>query len=177
MPQLLYTKQFGEIEVEKSWVNGAHHVARLTNGAYVHITGLPINSKGELEAVLPGEELEKSLKWFDHRHDDEEQAKAKKIVFDKDGFPYFEDGSPVKSPSELVQALNPGPVLDAALMALSRKLDQDKKVAAVVEKQKAGKVAKGMKKRPAAGPKQAAGEAAAPALPAAPQPEGRTITV
>jgi hypothetical protein len=152
MGQKLFTKSYGEIEVECSWVEGPHHLARLTNGAYVHITGLPVNSKSELRAVLTGEDLEKALDWFDHRHDGKEQV-FKRVMFDADGAPIFEDGTPVESPSDLVQALKPGPVLDAALMALSKKLEEKRRAENLAQKE-AGSVAKGMKARKLAGPKK-----------------------
>jgi hypothetical protein len=132
MAQKLFTKKFGEIDVEQSWVDGPHHVALLTNGAYCHIAGLPIKTKGELRAVLTGEDLAKAEHWFDHRHDEDEKA-PRRIMFEADGMPTFEDGTPVESPSDLVQCLKPGPVLDAALMALATKMAAKKAVEAKVQ--------------------------------------------
>ena len=174
MGQKLFTKSYGEIEVECSWVEGPHHLARLTNGAYVHITGLPVNSKAELRAVLTGDDLEKALDWFDHRHDGKEQV-FKRVMFDADGTPIFEDGTPVESPSDLVQALKPGPVLDAALMALSKKLEEKRRAEKTAQK-KAGAVAKGMNTKKMAGPKKPPVGAKAPAPPP-PDPEAVAITV
>lgn len=122
MSQKLFTKRFGMIEVERSWQNDKHHIAKLTNGAYCYIDGLPIRDKSELSAVLTGEDLAAALEWFDHRHD-EEEAPPRRILIEPDGTAVFEDGTPVESPSDLVQALKPGPMLDAALMILTRKLD------------------------------------------------------
>lgn len=133
MAQKLFTKKFGELDVERSWVDGSHHIALLTNGAYVHITGLPIKTKGELRAVLTNEDLAAAEKWFDHRHDDDQQA-PQRIMFEADGTPVFEDGTPVESPSDLVQSLKPGPILDAALMALAIKMAAKKAALAKVQK-------------------------------------------
>jgi len=129
MAQKLFTKKFGEIEVEKSWQEGGQHIALLTNGAYVHITGVPVRTKAELRAVMDGEALAAAEHWFDHRHDDDEKA-PRRIMFEADGSPVFEDGTSVESPSDLVQSLKPGPVLDAALMALATKMAARKAVEA-----------------------------------------------
>jgi hypothetical protein len=121
MFQKLFTKKYGELKVVRSWQEGPNHIALLTNGAYVHITGLPVKTKAELQAVLTGEDLEKAENWFDHRHEEVENPPLR-IMFEADGTPIFEDGTPVESPSDLVQSLKPGPVLDAALVALARKM-------------------------------------------------------
>jgi|WetSurMetagenome_2_1015567.scaffolds.fasta_scaffold548462_1 hypothetical protein len=139
MAQKLFTKKFGEIEVEQSWQEGSFHIARLTNGAYVHITGLPVRTKAELRAALRDEALAAAEHWFDHRHDDDEKA-PRRIMFEADGSPVFEDGTLVESPSDLVQSLKPGPVLDAALMALAGKMAARK--AAEVQKEQAGEKVK-----------------------------------
>lgn len=134
MAQKLFTKKFGEIEVEQSWQEGGLHIALLTNGAYVHITGVPVRTKAELRGAMDGEALAAAELWFDHRHDDEEKA-PRRIMFEADGSPVFEDGTPVESPSDLVQSLKPGPVLDAALMALATQMAARK--AAEAKKQQA----------------------------------------
>jgi hypothetical protein len=139
MAQVLFTKKFGEIEVEKSWQEGTNHIALLTNGAYVYITGVPVRTKAELRGVMDGADLAAAEHWFDHRHDDAEQA-PRRIMFEADGSPVFEDGTPVESPSDLVQSLKPGPVLDAALMALATKMAARKVVEA--KKQQAGEKVK-----------------------------------
>ena len=131
MAQKLFTKKFGEIEVEQSWQEGSYHIARLTNGAYVHITGLPVRTKTELRAVLRDEALAVAEHWFDHRHDDDEKA-PKGIIFRGDDV-LFEDGTPVETPSDLVQSLSPGPGLDAALMVLAIKMAAKKAVEAKKE--------------------------------------------
>lgn len=125
MAQKIYTKKFGEIEVERSWTDGPHHIAKLTNGAYCHITGLPIYNKSELAAVLTGADLEDALNWFDHRHEAEE-GPPRRIMFEADGTPVFEDGSPVENSADLIQSLKPGPVLDAALQAFYKKQEAKK---------------------------------------------------
>jgi len=155
MTQKIYTKRFGTIEVERSWQDGTFHIAKLINGAYSHINGLPIKNEDELKAVLSGPDLEDALEWFTHRHEREEEA-PRRIMFEADGTPLFEDGTPVESPSDLINSLKPGPLLDAALIALARKMDQRKEVRAFQET-KAGAVAQELagkqpKARPVKGP-------------------------
>jgi len=159
MSQKLYPKKFGEIEVECSWQDGAHHIAKLSNGAYCHITGLPIKDKSELKAVLTGDDLEAALNWFDHRHEAEENP-PRRIMFEADGTPLFEDGTEVERPSDLLESLKPGPILDAALMALARKLDAKKEAERLATESKAGKVAKKMVGGKKPGGKKPAGKSA-----------------
>jgi hypothetical protein len=149
MPQIISTKN-GVIEVERSWSDGPHHIALLTNGAYCHITGLPVRDKKELRDVLSGEELEKALHWFDHRHEEDTKA-SRRIILEPDGTPIFEDGTPVESPSDLYQFFKPGPVLDAAIKALVLKLEAREKAQKLAQT-KAGKAA-----RKLAGPKKGGG--------------------
>jgi hypothetical protein len=154
MAQKLYTKQFGELDVERSWSEGAFHIALLTNGAYTHITGQPVTSKEEFRfAGLTGEELVKAEDWFEHRHDEPVGA-PKKIMFEADGTPMFTDGTPVESASDLVASLQPGPILDAALLALAKAKDARAKVEAS-KTTKAGKAAVAAKKKTKAPPKAA----------------------
>lgn len=120
MSQKIYTKHFGEIEVERSWARDGVHVARLTNGRYAHISGLPVQSMEELEAALPSSELERARKWFEHRHD-EPEVQPKRLLIDSDWNMVFDDGSPVESPDELRLHMRPGPMLDAALVVFAAK--------------------------------------------------------
>lgn len=166
MAQKLYPKNFGMIEVERSWQDGSFHIAKLTNGAYCHISGLPVKEEAELRAVLTGETLNQALDWFRHRHEMEENP-PRRIMFEADGTPMFEDGTPVDSPSDLYESLKPGPLLDAALIGLVRKMDRQKEVEAmtetpagiIAEEMKAGKVVVPPRKPPPKGggrPKQQA---------------------
>jgi hypothetical protein len=128
MAQKIYPKRFPSFEVDTSWQDGTLHIARLTNGTYAHITGLPINNVEELRGCgMPPAELERALNWWEHRHDLVE-ANARRIIFEPDGTPLFEDGTPVSTPSELIGSLEPGPVLDAALIMLARKLDKEEQL-------------------------------------------------
>lgn len=173
MPQIISTKN-GTIEVERSWSEGPHHIARLTNGAYCHITGLPIKDKKELREVLTGEDLEKALHWFDHRHDEETKA-ARRVILEPDGTPVFEDGTPVESPSDLYQFFKPGPVLDAAIKALVLKQEARDKAQKLAQT-RAGRAAQKL-----TGPKKGAGtqkkETAGKAPPKPPGPAAETATI
>jgi hypothetical protein len=171
MSQIIGTKN-GAIEVERSWSDGPHHIALLTNGAYCHISGLPITSKKELQDVLTGEELQKALHWFEHRHEEQTKA-ARRIILEPDGTPIFEDGEPVESPSDLYQFFKPGPVLDGAIRALVLKQEAKAKT----QKQaatKAGAAAKKLADKKGGGPKKAPGSKTA--LPGA-APEAPTTSI
>lgn len=115
MSQTLHTKQFGDLKVVMSFHEPPYHVALCENGAYVDINGLPIKDKTVLRKAIPVEFLPDALDWFDHRHE-REGTPVKKIRIEPDGSCIFEDGSPVTSSSQLVQAIKPGPMLDAALL-------------------------------------------------------------
>lgn len=126
MPQILQTKNFGELEVEHGgWQDGSGgisgstiHIVRLTNGVYCHSSGLPVQNKSEFaQAGMRGDDLLKAENWFDHRHDSEDNP-PQGVVFRPDGSVAFEDGTPVTQSAQLMQCLPPGEFLDAALKTL-----------------------------------------------------------
>ena len=139
MGQFLGTKNYGVIEVESSFpvaskfdgegniIQQGGHIALLANGAYCHVTGLPIASEEEIVAVfttadgkvIKGSEqvLKDALEWFRHRHENE-QAPLPRIMFDHQGWPFFETGAPVEKEEDLYQCLKAGPVLTAAIVGL-----------------------------------------------------------
>jgi hypothetical protein len=122
MGQFIHTKNFGSIELEHGgWQNGSFHIARCTNGAYVHITGLPVKAKKEfVQAGMEGADLEAAKHWFDHRGETAENPSLR-VMVEPDGSCIFEDGSPITSISQLTQALKPGPMLDAALLWFTKR--------------------------------------------------------
>ena len=124
-PQKLYTKKFGELEVMASWAEPPNHIALLSNGSYVHITGVPIADKAVLRKTLPMDVLAAALDWFDHRHE-QKTPESMRIMIESDGSFAYEDGTPITSLSQLTQALQPGPILEAALLWFTRKQDTDK---------------------------------------------------
>jgi len=139
--QKVFTKSFGVIEVERSWVvvpkqneegsiiRQGGHIAQLTNGAFVHVTGLPIKSEAEIKAILSTPDLravrDEALEWFRNRGTGEEAA-LPKIMFDNNGYPQFEDGTPVEKMDDLYNCLQPGPVLTAAIIGLNKKMEAEK---------------------------------------------------
>ena len=131
MPQVIHTKDFGDILIEKAWVNGTMGIGVTPSGAYVHLSGLAVNSREEFEAVhMNAEELADACYWLDHRHDIEEEA-PKRIVFNPDGSYEFEDGTPINSITELIDAMGQGnPALEAACLWFSQETlrRQDKAV-------------------------------------------------
>lgn len=136
MGQLIYTKNYGLIEVDRSWqvcgkqdaegnqILQGGHIALLANGAYCHISGLPIESEEEVKAILCTKDmkgvLDEALEWFAHRHDLDHPA-LPRIMFDANGWPFFEDGVPVEKEEDLYQCLKPGPILTAAIVGLSKR--------------------------------------------------------
>ncbi|MEW6385911.1 MAG: hypothetical protein AB1491_00120 [Thermodesulfobacteriota bacterium] len=149
MGQILFTKNYGEIEIEKSWAKGTAHIAKLVGGAYVHISGLPVQSKAELrEVITDPQELAQALDWFDHRHDEPEKE-PRRLILNPDGTMIFDDGTPVTSVSEIVEAIKPGPLLDAALLSFAKQQEKEKKAQAAAKRPggRAGKkVSQGSKK-------------------------------
>jgi hypothetical protein len=108
-PQALDTGRFGVIHVLQTWVMRDKKISKLSNGAYVHTTGLPIGSKKEITEVIPaGPEQDEALYWFDHR-DETPENPGRFIQMDSNGAFTFDDGSPITSISEITQALKPGP--------------------------------------------------------------------
>ncbi len=108
--QMLDTGRFGQIQVVQTWVMRERSISKLSNGAYVHTTGLPVTNKKEIQEVIPaGPVQDEALYWFEHRHDEPEQGPGRRIVMDPDGAFAFEDGSSITSITEITQALKPGP--------------------------------------------------------------------
>jgi len=144
MSQKIWTKNFGMLEVERSWVvvpkqneegkiiREGGHIAQLTNGAFVHITGLPFNSEEEIKKILSTPELrtvrDEALEWFRNRGQGEETP-LPKIMFDNNGYPLFEDGTPVEKMDDLYMCLQPGPVLTAAIIGLNKKMEAEQAAA------------------------------------------------
>lgn len=126
MGQILHTKDYGDIEVVRSFVKGTLHIVELAGGGYAHASGLPIQNMNELtEAIPPGPYLEKALHWWEHRYDDEVQPK-RSIMLRPDGMVTFDDGSLVTSISDIIQHVPPGPFLDAAIAAFTAMQEQSK---------------------------------------------------
>jgi len=145
MPQILHTKDFGDIEVVRSFVKGNLHIVELTNGAYAHSSGLPVQSKDELREAIPkGPALDKALHWWEHRND-EVEAPKRSILIRPDGTLAFDDGTPVRTISEIIEHIPRGPFLDAAIKtftAMQEKIQEEEKAAQTVAGKVARKIAK-----------------------------------
>lgn len=170
MPQVIHTKDYGDIVVEKAWVNGTMGIGVTPKGAYVHLSGLAVQSREEFEAVnMNPEELAEAVYWLEHRHDIVEEA-PKRIVFNPDGSYEFEDGTPIQSITELIDAMGQNnPALEAACMWFSQEtLRRQEK--AVRDATQIGKMAKQVQEAPAQEEKvQAKPPAVAPRKKAAPK--------
>jgi len=152
MGQNLYPKRFPKIEVEQSWQEGVHHIALLVSGAYCHISGLPIKDEKELKQVLKGEQLEKALHWFRHRHD-ETEVQARRIIFEKDGTPVFEDDGTLPTPGDIMNFFEAGDMQNAALICLARKMDAVIEAERMASDTKAGGAAEKIRGKKAGGKK------------------------
>jgi len=124
MSQKIFTKNFGELDVVRSWQDGPYHVAKLTNGSYAHITGLPVTSKDELRAVLVGQEYRDAEEWFDNRHKAATEDTPLRIMDDNGSF-IFEDGSAIETVSQIIQSVKPGAFLEVVLAWFTAKRQKD----------------------------------------------------
>ena len=124
-PQALDTGRFGIIHVVQTWVVRDKKISKLSNGAYVHTTGLPIASKKEItEVIPPGPNQDEALYWFDHREENPEDP-GRRITMNPDGSFAFDDGSPITSIAEITQALTSGPHQEVVIRWFIK--EQDKK--------------------------------------------------
>lgn len=124
-PQMLDTGRFGQIFVTQTWVMKEKSISKLVNGGYCHTTGLPISSEKEITDVIPpGADRDSALYWFRHRHEEEEQP-GQGIIVHPDLTLTFMDGTPVKSISEITQAIKPGPHQET-LIRLYMQQEKDK---------------------------------------------------
>jgi hypothetical protein len=124
-PQALDTGRFGVIHVLQTWVMRDKKISKLSNGAYVHTTGLPIASKKEItEVIPPGPSQDEALYWFDHRDENPEDP-GRRITMNPDGSFAFDDGSPITSIAEITQALTSGPHQEVVIRWFIK--EQDKK--------------------------------------------------
>lgn len=115
---------YGDLTFQKTWVGGNLHIGKLADGSYAHLAGMPVSQRSEIEDVIPkGKDLEEALKWFETKDDVKPRsASSKRIIIEPDGSYSFEDGSPVKTIRELMDALPKGPALDAAVTWFVAKL-------------------------------------------------------
>lgn len=117
--QEIYTREHGVVKVkENSWQDGGHHIVLAPNGAYQHMSGLPIKDEAEIEAAFGTNDADKQkcLNWFRNRHEQLDNP-PRPIVFRSDNTPVFEDGS-IPEESDLYNFFSPGPVLSAAIVGL-----------------------------------------------------------
>jgi hypothetical protein len=123
MSQIFKTKNFGEIEFEKTWINSdekgnVFHIGKLTKGGYAYINGLPITSQKILREAIPkGPELDEALEWFKNKDKAEEEGGPKKrtIIILPNGDYAFEGGEPITDAADLTVNLPAGPALNGAL--------------------------------------------------------------
>lgn len=117
MPQKIFTKHFGVIEVDRTWAgDNSRHIGKLTKGGYVHMSGTPVTLKGDLEDLIPkGPDLDAALEWWKHKDDPVEKEGLQRIMLSADGGYEWEDGSPIENMADIVNALPQGPQQEAVL--------------------------------------------------------------
>lgn len=121
--QELYTRDHGVVKVAGlSFIDGGYHIVKCPNGAYMHANGLPVSDEDHLRAAIPNPFLEDALKWFNSRHEMEENP-PQPIIFHQQGYPIFADGS-IPDFSDLYAYFAPGPILTAAIVALQQYHDR-----------------------------------------------------
>jgi hypothetical protein len=146
MTAILFTREGALVEVEQVWVvsgkqdeNGnwiqqGGKVAKLPNGSFCHGDLLPFNSEEEITLIFTTRDregnpmiipefkwlLDEVLEWFARRHEIEGE-KIQKIMFDANGWPELEDGTPVTDEAVIYQCCKPGPVMTAAIIGLNER--------------------------------------------------------
>lgn len=129
MAQKKITKEHGTHLFVKTWVNATGaHIGLLEGGGYLHFSGLPISHKGELtEVIPPGPDRVKAEQWWENRGKEIPEIPKKKIIFTHDGNLLFDDGSPVKSVSDIINNTPSGAVQEAYLKVYHAKKEQEEK--------------------------------------------------
>jgi hypothetical protein len=151
--QELYTRDHGTVKIaEMSFQDGGYHIVLCPNGTYMHSNGLPIKDEKELRAAIPPPFLEDALNWFQRRHEDVDNP-PRPIGFNQEGLPVFGDGSVVTEFDDLYAYFKPGPILTAAIVALTAykkgKEGQQAQAAKKVQAAQAAKKRKAAPKSPA----------------------------
>lgn len=143
MGQILNSKEFGELEFEKTWVMGTLHIGKLTGGGYAYVSGHPVTNKSEaLDCIPPGEDQEDFLFWWENKDSMAAQAPRRLIVVAPNGDYMFDDGDPITTAQQLIDYFGPGPAVEAGLKWYAKKLlerEQIDKEADEILSTKAGK--------------------------------------
>ncbi len=115
--QTINTAHHGPMEYVKSWRDSTgKHIALLVKGGYVHFSGSPVTIKGDLtDLITPGKDLDAALEWWKHRNDPPEVAAIQRIMLAADGGYEWENGSPIESAADIMNALPQGPQQEAVL--------------------------------------------------------------
>lgn len=123
MPQVLFSKQFGELSFSKTWAMGQTHLGLLTGGGYSHLSGHPVKSIDEgLEAIPPGPDRDAFMEWFQNKDKVPEEAIKRRIIVNPDGSYSFDDGSPIEKAEDLIGYFGSGDALEQALRWFAQEL-------------------------------------------------------
>lgn len=116
MSQTIKRPGYGVIKIVKSWVkaDGAH-IGQLEGGGYAHLSGPPVQELSELNGLVMGDaDWQEAVTWFDSEKERAAQV-PRNIVIKPDGAFEWSDGAPVTNYNEVIQAIPPGKLQDAAL--------------------------------------------------------------
>lgn len=123
MGQILRSKEFGEVEFDKTFVGNGLHLGKLTGGGYAHISGHPINSKDELLAAIgPGKDRDEAIHWWLNKDALSEKPPERRIVVNPNGDYEFDDGDPITSAQDLIGYFGSGDALEQALRWFAKEL-------------------------------------------------------
>ena len=120
MPQTLFPRDFPEGIVFVRTFTGTSqiHIGELPgNAGYARIDGQPIQSVGELTAVIPaGPRLQQALDWWQHHDDEEPEWEPPAVTWKKGRLVYVETGAELTSHAEIIEAFpEESPMQRAAL--------------------------------------------------------------
>ena len=121
--QILRTKKYGGVRVAgKFWMDGpgAGKIIVLTpEGGYRFARGGPIRSAQEIRDIIPeGPDRDRALEWWANK-DNWQKIAPRKLGFDREGFPIYEDTGEYVEDGGVIQSYFPnGPVQWGALQAM-----------------------------------------------------------
>lgn len=129
MVQTLYPRDFPEgITFIRTYTGtGCVHVGELPGGkGYCRVDGQPIQSEGELTAVIPrGQRLQQALEWWEHRHDEPPEHEPPVVMWRSGKLCYVESGAELTSHAEIIGAFSEeGPMQKAALEWFAQRQSQ-----------------------------------------------------
>lgn len=115
--QTIITAHYGAINFVRTWAGSdGRHIGLLGGGGYAHVSGAPVELKRDLTDLIPsGKHLDDALEWWKHKDDPPEGKDIQRIMLSPDGGYEWEDGSPIESAADILNALPQGLQQEAVL--------------------------------------------------------------